>query len=831
MRILRTASFVAFPFALTAVVAQAPRFGQVGDPFPDGMGQLAGVADYEGDGDIDVFTHVGVFLNTNGHFVAGPQMPNFGPLQNTYEFAVADFTGDGRVDVLIARAGGTPAGLVLYVAPPVGGGTFTVAPAAFSGAQLMHRFDVLDCDGDGDVDVCAAATSIATPSWLLFVNNGAGAFTAASASQWPPVSMAASWVGAGDFDGDGSTDVFASGPSGDVWRRNLGGSFGPAVAIGTTLLADRAAVGDFDADGDDDVLAIAVSGDEIVFAGTPVGPVAGVAAFGGVLGPPPLAADVNGDGFVDVLRTHVGVSGNVVGDLYLRSGGPAGLSAPLSLGPVAFAHGNPMPFRGIAALDVENDGDPDLAFVTGNRAPGLLINGVSGPRFAEQAIPFGFGDLFAPPHDVDGDGDLDLVRASLANGVVSLEVARNDGRGGFANPVQAGAYPGLMARAIWSDLDADGDADLWATVWAQPPSGIALLNNGTGVFSAFTTVGYPGLTPVTSVAVADLDGNGVPDIVVGRGMTFVFPFPPTFQQPRVIFGFSNAGSLSYSLAPTGFGVAEMVLEIVPTDADSDGDLDLLVATAANGAPGEPRLYANDGAGGFTAQSPFPGAIARSVATGDLNGDTLLDLVLGAQVWTNTGTGFAVTSSHAAPLGLLSLADVDVDGDLDLVDSAGLWYEGSAGAGFAAPTNIVPYAPVPVLQPLPWKTEVADFDADGDPDLIGPGAPAVYANLTRHAGRAGLVVPNAPLALAIHGAPGDSWVLAASLPGTPPLPLPPLGTLFLDPASLLILGGGVIPANGRFDFAGGAMPPLHGFTFAWQALVGPMLSNGFSTFIP
>ena len=58
-----------------AAAAQNPLFAQVGDPFPDGMGQATGAADFEGDGDVDVFTSGGVFLNANGFFTPGPTMP------------------------------------------------------------------------------------------------------------------------------------------------------------------------------------------------------------------------------------------------------------------------------------------------------------------------------------------------------------------------------------------------------------------------------------------------------------------------------------------------------------------------------------------------------------------------------------------------------------------------------------------------------------------------------------------------------------------------------------------------------------------------------------
>ena len=186
-------------FAAPAV-AQNPLFAQVGDPFPDGMGQATGAADFEGDGDVDVFTSTGVFLNVNGFFTPGPRMPaGFVVNSNFRSVAIAELTGDGRVDILIGYTG-----LKLYAAPPAGGAFFALSTSAFPGAPLaLSELCVADFDGDGDIDVIGASSSPGTPLWQLYLNDGLGTFTAASAAQWPAAPTEASWVAAGDFDGDG----------------------------------------------------------------------------------------------------------------------------------------------------------------------------------------------------------------------------------------------------------------------------------------------------------------------------------------------------------------------------------------------------------------------------------------------------------------------------------------------------------------------------------------------------------------------------------------------------------------------------------------------------
>jgi hypothetical protein len=128
----------------------------------------------------------------------------------------------------------------------------------------------------------------------------------------------------------------------------------------------------------------------------------------------------------------------------------------------------------------------------------------------------------------------------------------------------------------------------------------------------------------------------------------------------------------------------------------------------------------------------------------------------------------------------------------------------------------------------------DVDGDGDLDVLGPGwgRPAIFFNLTRHAGRASLVAQGTNAALAVFGAPAMPWFLGASAPTTTGLPLAPFGTLFLEPATLVVYAGGVTNPNGRSDvlLPIPVNPALAGLGFSWQALIDNRLTNGFDTFL-
>jgi hypothetical protein len=817
--------------------AQSPLFAEVGEALPDGMGQVFASADYEGDGDPDLFTPSGVFLNTLGFFTPGPVIPPppppaFLPLTQVLSVAVADFTGDGFVDVLGGPHGGLIPGMVLFKSPGPVGTAFIATPVAVAGVTVMHSFTAADFEGDGDVDVIAASSSGGAPQWELLLNDGSGVFSVAPASQWPPAPIAATGVVKGDFDGDGYLDVFATSQTNAVWRRRLPtGNFSATMNLPSTLLADRDVVGDFNGDSIDDVFVVDVAGNEAVHLGSAAGLVAGVSSPFGILGPPPFAFDLDGDGDDEILRTVVNVSGHASGILYLRVGSPGGPGPATLLGPMSFGYGNPRPFPGFAALDVEGDNDIDLAVVPGAEGSWLAINGgPAGYTVAPKSIPFGFTGLFLPPRDIDGDGDGDLVGGSLASGVITLQAYKNDGRGFPGAAAAAGSYPNLFvqAKSEWCDLDLDGDSDFWVGSFGPPAAtgpDSAVLNDGTGVFSLGPTVTNAG--PTGAIAFGDFDGDVDVDVVIGRATTGTFP--PTYHAPLLIRATPGPGGLAYA-APSPFGVPESISDIAVFDPEPDGDLDLLVGTVGlGGAPAAPRIYVNNGAGGFLGVSMFPGATASTVAAGDLNGDTFIDVVLAGQTWLRTPAAFALHGTHAAPLARISLADLDIDGDLDLVDAAGRWYPGDGLGAFGAPIAFVP-APSGFGQ---LRAAPMDLDSDGDLDLVGPaGHFTIFWNMARQAGRTSLVSQGLQASLAVFGAPNAPFVLAGSGAGAAPQPMPPFGTLFLDLPTAAIVASGNLSPGGRADVFGTVPsgPGLAGFTVTWQALVAGAFTNSFDTIV-
>lgn len=325
------------------------------------------------------------------------------------------------------------------------GGYFGPGPGAETTA-------VADFDGDGRLDVVVTDFATTTPRALR--NLGGGRFA-------PPRLLPAAFgvlsIGTGDFNGDGRPDVVGRSASSVVlWSHNGNGIFTLAQQLQVASNAQPAiAVGDVNADGRPDVVTTTITGFQ-VFTGTGTGLAAGpTTAVYGVLSDVALG-NLDGDAHRDVVV--VDATPFVQGArTFLGQGNgsfTAGGSGATAFGPEAasVADLNHDGFDDVVTSDSFSViGVPPQFAITV-----LLSDGVGG--FSDSSVyPTSSGPVSGAIGDLNADGHPDVVVAGVIG--TGVAVYANDGTGALTQVAVPAVAPAPQTPAI-ADLDGDGRPDI-----------------------------------------------------------------------------------------------------------------------------------------------------------------------------------------------------------------------------------------------------------------------------------------------------------------------------------------------------------------------------------
>ncbi|EDQ85769.1 uncharacterized protein MONBRDRAFT_11601 [Monosiga brevicollis MX1] len=727
-------------------------------------------ADMDADGDMDLlcacFTANGVLLfrNDGAGLFGNAERVATSSVLGAFDVQAADLDGDGHLDVLVAAAGQEQVAWFRNL----GNATFEprrrIIDAAANGA--VSAFAV-DFDNDGHLDVLAAQAINNTIVWYHNLGNGA-AFSS------PNVVSTDSWgaaaVAAADLDADGLPDMVSASFADDkvAWYRHEG----PRVQFDRPqTLAARyalATTGDLDHDGRVDLIlgsftknahsvawrrSLNLANESLAFD-------APRAVVAHPIGPQALfVRDLDSDGNLDLLYafkdqdqdSHLAWARNdgagnfatapaqllyssshailstTVADLD-GNGHPDVLFLDAAQARLAWCANNGLgqfdtpslvaqleyPPSCLSTADLDGDGHVDVIRCVFQRHAIEWLRNMGNGSFASGWLLVTSqtqGPVQAQPADMDGDGVLDIVCASLHD--AKLAWYHNDGLGHFVEHVISQQLPDVLFVRL-ADLTLDGSLDILV---AQNSGALSWFGNeGAGTFAASVPIRFANILFLQSMDVVDLDGDGLPDILCGDAFDNTVTWfrsigiKPAFSQARVLPAFVHRPLMA-----------------VPGDLNGDGHIDVVSASTDDS-----RLtwYPNPGNGAFTGTQHIISQqilTIMSLAVADLDNDQDLDILcagsgLDQVAWfqNNGGGHFAdeprfISTAAAGAVAVLA-ADLDGDGALDAVvgrgdDNTIVWHRNNGQGEFG------PATPLSTTAHMPWGLFAADLDDDGDLDVL------------------------------------------------------------------------------------------------------------------
>lgn len=353
-------------------------------------------------------------------------------------------------------------------------------------------------------------------------------------------------------------------------------------------------------------------------------------------------ADVNGDGKLDLLvanscTTSTNCTDGTVAVLLGNGDGTF---------QTAVTYDSGAPFAtGIAVADVNGDGTPDLLVAdfcasssNCNGAVAVLLG--NGDGTFQTAVIYDSGGYLAvavAAADVNGDGKPDLIvtnectsyNSVCTNNLGLVGVLLGNGDGTFQTAVTYGTGGNLSDGLAVADVNGDGKPDV--IVASCPgctnPYGLVgvLLGNGDGTFQAAVTYSSGGYAAF-AVAVADVNGDGKPDLLVTNDCANNNCNPKSDGFVGVLLGNGDGTFRTAVMYDSG---AQDALGVAVADVNGDGIPDVLVGTDLTSDQGGLGVLLGNGDGTFQTAVTFASGAnsADSLAVADVNGDDKPDVMV------------------------------------------------------------------------------------------------------------------------------------------------------------------------------------------------------------
>jgi hypothetical protein len=461
------------------------------------------------------------------------------------------------------------------------------------------------------------------------------------------------------------------------------------------------------------------------------------------------------------------------------------LAAALSAGEVRWTHlssdtfdlpippAAPEPTASLV-VNLDKDRDEDIVVAGRKAEPSVVWYRRDGERWVRYLIDDTFLRIEAggAAHDIDGDGDTDLVFGADAgdNKIWWWENPHpnHDPAVPWKRRLIKNGAGNKHHDQIFGDFDGDGQIELVS--WNQNSRALLLFEippdpRAAEIWPSATIYSWSGAEEHEGLAAADINGDGKLDLVGGGRWfehqggdkfeahvvddryRFSRPLAGQFREggpPEIVFG-PGDNDLRLRIYERG-GDGWTGRDILPYDIrhghslrmgdlDRDGNLDIFVGEMGQWgrAVNNPlaRLYVlyGDGKGSFAAQLVHEGQGTHEARLGDLDGDGDQDIFGKAfrhnsprlDVWRNDGPRkgplplnrwkrYVVDAARPHRAVWVAAADLDGDGSKDVVTGA-WWYRNPGRAGGT-------WTRSGIGEPLQNMTAVRDFDFDGDYDILG-----------------------------------------------------------------------------------------------------------------
>ena len=505
-----------------------------------------------------------------------------------------DFNGDGKPD-LLGTANADSGNLGFQFVTYTGNGDGTLQPPQPQQTISAGAAVIADVNRDGISDIVYIANPpfAGEPQTIqVLLGNSSGKLTPGSSLSLDPSINYTSLAPAGVSDNGSNIDLALGGPATTILLGDGDGGFG----FGQTYAIAGSPLQETSSNGNTNLVFFTPSGVTLLpgngdgtFQGVPNLPV-GPTGF--------VTADFNRDGLTDI--AFIGDNGNLTTAVG-RGDGTLAVTSQISATAGEF----------LLAADFNGDGRPDVVAIL----PGVSMqeivpdsqlffykgNGDGSFQPASAAVDLHItGAVHAATGDFNGDGHLDIVVSAIGNqpnqgeSNQAIIVFPGNGDGTFGTPVLLATQSSFnpASSLLAADLNNDKRTDL---IW----NNIVFLGQSDGSFLQ-QPLGLLG----TPLAIGDLNGDGIPDILI----------QPTSVGPAAVYAGNGDGSFQSTPLFTTAALQEpdSVTSAVFADVNADGHTDMLLRHQAAFT-----VYLGDGKGNFTADpnSYTPGG---ALAIGRLN---------------------------------------------------------------------------------------------------------------------------------------------------------------------------------------------------------------------